>query len=193
MSEDRSAPLPPIERAAIVPWDQEAAFRRFTADFGQWWPSSTHSIGGSLVARIVFECELGGRIFEEFKDGRRYQWGRLTAWEPPQRVAFTWHPSKDESVAQDVEVTFVPQPSGGTRVVLVSSGWEKLGANAARARKGYGLGWGGILAVFEERRTVSRVVFACLSHAITLFLKVTGRLEGEIDKAGGRMPPARVS
>jgi len=193
MSQDRSTHVPPIERATTVPWSQEEAFRRFTAEFGKWWPSSTHSIGGNRVARIVFECAAGGRIFEELRDGRCYQWGRLTTWEPPQRVAFTWHPSKDESLAQEVEVTFARQPSGGTRVVLVSSGWEKLGANAARARKGYGIGWGAILAVFAQRRTFAVVLFALVSHAITLFLTITGRLEREIDKAGGRMPPARSS
>jgi hypothetical protein len=54
----------------------------------------------------------------------------------------------------------------------------------------YSLGWGGILAVFAERRTFAVIVFGLLSHAVTLFLKTTGRLEQEIDRAGGRMPPA---
>jgi uncharacterized protein YndB with AHSA1/START domain len=173
-----------------VPWPQEAAFKRFTGDFDKWWPSSTHSIGGDRVARIVFECRVGGRIFEELKDGRRYQWGTLRAWEPPRRVAFSWHLSKDAAEAQDVEVTFTAEPDGGTRVVLVSDGWEKLGSAATRARRAYSLGWDGILAVFAERRTFAVVAFGLLSHAVTLFLKSTGRLEQEIDRAGGRMPPA---
>ena len=130
---------------------------------------------------------MGGRIYEELIDGRRYQWGRVTAWEPPGRVAFTWHPSKDESVGQDVDVRFLVDGSG-TEVVLSSSGWEKLGDKAARERKGYSIGWGGILDVFAERRTAAVVIFAALSHTITLFLRLTGRLDGEIDKAGGRMP-----
>jgi uncharacterized protein YndB with AHSA1/START domain len=189
MSND-SARLPPIERSIAVPWTQEAAFKRFTADFGKWWPTATHSIGGNRVARIVFECRVGGRIIEELKDGRRYLWGTLHAWEPPHRVAFSWHPSKDAATAQDVEVTFTAEPDGGTRVVLISAGWEKLGPAAKRERRAYSLGWGGILDVFAERRTFAVVVFGLLSHAVTLFLKSTGRLEQEIDRAGGRMPPA---
>ena len=178
--------IPPIERSTSVSWGQEDAFRRFTADFAKWWPSSTHSIGGKLVERIVFECHLGGRIFEKLKDGRRYQWGKITAWDPPQRVAFTWHPSKDETMAQDVEVSFVPEKSG-TRIVLVSSGWERLGPKAGRERKGYSVGWGAILDVFARRRSAVVLIFAAISRLITLVLKVTGRLDAEIDEAGGRM------
>ena len=188
MSTNTSTPLPPIERRTSVSWNQEDAFRRFTADFAKWWPRSTHSIGGNkLIARIVFECRVGGRIYEEFTDGRRYQWGKITAWDPPGRVAFTWHPSKDESLAQDVEVRFVPNAQG-TEVILVSSGWEKLGSKAARERKGYSIGWGSILDVFAGRRTAVFVLFAIISHGITLFLKLTGRLDAEIENAGGRMP-----
>jgi uncharacterized protein YndB with AHSA1/START domain len=182
-----AVPLPPIERRTSVSWSQADAFRRFTANFATWWPSATHSIGGKRVKRIVFECRVGGRIYEELVDGRRYQWGRITAWEPPTRVAFTWHPSKDESVAQDVDVRFLVD-GAGTEVVLSSSGWEKLGDKAARERKGYSIGWGAILDVFAQRRTAPVVIFAALSHTITMFLAVTGRLEGEIEKAGGRMP-----
>jgi hypothetical protein len=190
MSSNHTTRLPPIQRSTDVQWTQEAAFKRFTADFGKWWPISTHSIGGDRVARIVFECRVGGRIFEELKDGRRYQWGTLCAWDPPRRVAFSWHPSKDAATAQDVEVTFVAEANGSTRVVLVSSGWERLGAGGARVRRAYSLGWDGILAVFAERRTFAVIAFGLLSHAITLCLTTPGRLEQEIDRAGGRMPPA---
>jgi uncharacterized protein YndB with AHSA1/START domain len=175
-----------VERSIEVSWDQATAFRRFTQDFGAWWPSGTHSIGGSLVARVVFECEVGGRIYEELKDGRRFQWGKITAWEAPRRVGFTWHPSKDESVAQDVEVTFVPE-GNGTRVTLVSTGWERLGPKARRARKAYSIGWGSILEQFVGRRGPATLIFAGISHAIGLFLRLTGRLETEIGKAGGRI------
>ena len=59
------------------------------------------------------EPQVGGRIFEEHVDGRRFQWGRVLEWEPPRRVKFTFHPSRDPATAQDVEVRFVPD-GGGT-------------------------------------------------------------------------------
>ncbi len=182
-------PLPPVVRATSVPWSPDEAFRRFTADFAKWWPVSTHSIGSDRVKRVVFECQLGGWIYEEFKDGQRFQWGRVTAWDPPRQVALTWHPSKDEEQAQDVVIRF-EAVGAGTRVTLTSTGWEKLGARAARERKGYDIGWGSILDVFAGRRTVTTFVFAFLSHAITFYFRITGRLDGEIARAGGRMPIA---
>lgn len=179
--------LPPIRRTVSVSWDPATAFRRFTADFATWWPRATHSIGGKRVRRIIFECHQGGRIIEELDDGRRFQWGRVTAFDPAeQRVAFTWHPSRDESEAQDVEVRFLPQGSG-TLVELVSGGWERLGSRARRERKGYSIGWGSVLEVFAGRKNAAFVIFGVISGAITLFLTVTGRMEASIAKAGGRI------
>jgi hypothetical protein len=86
--------LSPIVRSVLVSWDREAAFRRFTGEFASWWPWRTHSIGGSRVKRVVFEPRVGGRIFEEHVDGRRFQWGAVLEWEPPSRVKFTFHPSR---------------------------------------------------------------------------------------------------
>jgi uncharacterized protein YndB with AHSA1/START domain len=167
----------------------ESAFRRFTAQFADWWPRSTHSIGGKLVKQIVFECRDGGQIIEELVDGRRYQWGRVTLWEPPHRVGFTWHPSQNESEAQDVVISFRPDGTG-TMVELVSTGWERMAGNARRARKGYGIGWGSVLSVFAGQRSGAIVLFAIISGVATLILRITGKLERAINDAGGRLPPA---
>jgi uncharacterized protein YndB with AHSA1/START domain len=179
--------IQPIRRSVSVSWDPPTAFRRFTAEFGEWWPRATHSIGGPRVKTIVFQCRPGGLIVEELVDGRRFQWGRVTAFEPPGRVAFTWHPSRDEREAQDVEVRFIAQ-GGGTRVELVSSGWERLGARARRHRRGYDVGWGSVLEVFAGRKNAAFVIFAVLSTLLTWGLRLSGRLEATIDKAGGRLP-----
>jgi uncharacterized protein YndB with AHSA1/START domain len=177
----------PVERAVSVSWDPAAAFHRFTAQFADWWPRATHSIGGKRVKRVVFECREGGRIIEELNDGRRFQWGRVTAWDPPRRVGFSWHPSRDEREAQDVVVTFAAEGSG-TLVTLTSTGWERLGAKASTARRMYGLGWGSVLARYAGRRSAAIGVFAALSGVATFVLKLTGRLDAAIDRAGGRLP-----
>lgn len=177
---------PAVERSILVSWDQEAAFRRFTAEFGAWWPSGTHSIGGKQVKRVVFECRVGGRIYEELKDGRRFQWGTVTAFDPPTRVAFTFHPSLEKEKAQDVVVSFVPAGTG-TRVELVSTGWERLGERARVARKGYYIGWGSVLDTYAGKRSGVILLFKLISGAQTLFLRLTGKLEAQIDKAPGRM------
>ncbi|MEX2124021.1 MAG: SRPBCC domain-containing protein [Woeseia sp.] len=179
--------IPPVRRSVDVSWDPDAAFRRFTADFESWWPTATHSIGGKRVARVIFECREGGGIVEELVDGRRFQWGTVTRWDPPHAVGFSWHPSRDASTAQDVEVTFTPA-GAGTRVELTSSGWERLGAKGRRERKGYNIGWGSVMATYAGQRSVALVVFAIISAALTFVLRVTGRLNGMIDAAGGRLP-----
>ena len=182
--------LPPVERSVTVSWDQETAFRRFTSDFASWWPRRTHSIGGTRVARIVFETQVGGRIFEEHIDGRRFQWGRIVEWEPPRRVLFTFHPSCDASEAQDVEVRFVPDGSG-TRLELVASNWENLGKRAKRARSAYDMGWGYVVNVFAGRRTAGMRV---LDLAATLIGGADRLLRGgtiaAINRARGEIPSA---
>ena len=187
MTRGAQAPIPPVRRAVSVSWDPETAFRRFTDEFGDWWPRATHSIGGKLVKSITFECRAGGQIIEELVDGRRYQWGRVTAFEPPHRVSFTWHPSEPETSAQDVEITFVAEGSG-TRVELVSTGWERLGARGRRARKGYDIGWGSVLALYAGRKSAAIIIFGVVSRVMTFVLWITGRLDRTIDRAGGRLP-----
>jgi uncharacterized protein YndB with AHSA1/START domain len=187
MAKSDTAPVPPVRRGVSVSWSPEAAFHRFTADFATWWPRATHSIGGRKVKHLLFECRVGGGIIEELNDGRRYQWGTVTDFEPPRRVAFTWHPSREPHEAQDVEVTFVPEGSG-TRVELVSTGWERLGVKGRRMQKGYSIGWGAVLSAYAGRISGAMIVFAILSGLITTALRAAGKLDQSIDRAGGRLP-----
>jgi uncharacterized protein YndB with AHSA1/START domain len=187
MTKSTETAIPPIRRAVSVSWDPATAYHRWTAQFGTWWPSATHSIGGKKVKQIIFECKVGGRIIEELVDGRRYQWGTVTLVEPPHRVGFTWHPSREKDVAQDVVVTFHPEGSG-TLVELVSTGWERLGARGARERKGYSIGWRAVLDVFAGKTSAVILLFGIISRVLTFGLWVTGKLERSIDQAGGRLP-----
>ena len=182
--------IPPVERSVSVSWDQEAAFRRFTFDFACWWPWRTHSIGGERVKEVVFEPRVGGRIFEEHLDGRRFQWGQVLEWDPPRRVKFTFHPSRAPSTAQEVEVRFLPEESG-TRLQLVATKWENWGPDARRARKGYHVGWGYVLKVWAGRRTFDMRLLAALAAARGLIARLRGGTDAAIAKAGGEISGAR--
>jgi len=179
--------LPPIRRSVSVSWDQDAAFRRFTAEFGAWWPSRSHSIGGARVRRVAFEPRVGGRIFEEHGDGRRFQWGEIVLWEPPQRVKFTWHPAREPATAQDVLVEFVAEGTG-TRVELTASGWERWGENVSRAHRGYGVGWAYILNVWAGRRTAKMAGLDIVVAIIGFVRRFRGGVDGEIARARGELP-----
>ena len=69
-----------------------------------------------------------------------YVWGTVLTWEPPSRVAFSWHPGGNAETAQTVEVTFTRRGTS-TEVTLAHGGWERLGEEAALARDGYNNGW----------------------------------------------------
>jgi uncharacterized protein YndB with AHSA1/START domain len=182
-----AAPVAPVRRRVTVSWTLEAAFRRFTEEFAEWWPRASHSIGGKQVARITFECRVGGQIIEELHDGRRFLWGTVTAFERPHRVAFTWHPSMEPDQSQDVELRFTPE-GAGTLVELISTGWERLGPDAAKLRKGYDIGWGSVLDAYAGRWSVVIPMFKVMSGVHRTWLRLTGRLESEINKSGGRLP-----
>ena len=76
-------------------------------------------------------------------------WGTVTQWEPPHRVAFTWHPGTPEAEATLVEVTFTQGGPGSTVVRLVHSGWERR-PDGASAREGYDSGWEPVIGRFVE-------------------------------------------
>jgi len=118
----------------------DRAFRLFTEGMAGWWPVRTHSVGEDRAETVVFEPGLGGRIYERTLDGDEHVWGTVTAWEPPGRVVFTWHPGRGPDTEQDVEVRF-ERAGTGTRVELVHTGWERLGDRAAAVHEHYDGGW----------------------------------------------------
>ena len=167
MSSKKTQSVEPIRRSVSVSWPQAEAYRRFVEDFAKWWPSFSYSIGGSRIKRVVFEAHTGGRIFEEHKDGTRMRWGTVISLDAPRSVTFTFHPSRAESDAQLVEITFSPEGEG-TRVDLVSTGWEKMSDKARATRGGYQLGWGLVLDRFAGRFRPVMLFFSAMSFVITL-------------------------
>jgi hypothetical protein len=143
--------LTPIRKTITVPWDQEHAFRRFTHEIGAWWPLRSHSVGRERAETVVFEPGVGGRIVERIRGGQECVWGTVTAWDPPRHVSFTWHPGDERARATQVDLTFEAVP-GGTRLVLVHSRWEALGALGKLARRGYPIGWAYVLRLWADRR-----------------------------------------
>jgi uncharacterized protein YndB with AHSA1/START domain len=144
MPETKTDRIAPVRKSITVPWKPDVAFRRFTDGIAEWWPLSTHSVSESAESTCAFEGEMGGRIYETGPDGAEHLWGTVTAWEPPRRLAFTWHPGRPEDTRQEVEVAF-HAAGEGTRVELVHTGWEHLGNAAAETRAGYERGWDFVL------------------------------------------------
>jgi uncharacterized protein YndB with AHSA1/START domain len=143
-----------IRKSIRVERPPQIAFRIFCEAIGEWWPKGP-SFKGDRSDTII-EGRVGGRFFERYVDGTEYEIGRVTAYQPPSLVAFTWRaPSWD--VSTQVEIRFSPE-AGGTRVELEHSGWEQS-AKTRDARNNYDSGWGTILghylAAFERSEKIA--------------------------------------
>lgn len=148
--DEKQVEIAPVEKIFQVNLPVERAFRLFTEEIHTWWPLETHSVGGDRATTCVFETKVGGRIYEIQEDGAESEWGRVLAWEPPSHVTFTWHPGRDESTAQEVQVTFDAE-TGGTRVHLIHKDWELLGDLAQKTRQGYDTGWEVVLGRYSQQ------------------------------------------
>ena len=133
-----------IRKSIRVERPPEISFKVFCEEIGAWWPGGF----GGKDTRLSMETRVGGRFFETRPDGAEYEIGRLTAYEPPRVVAFTWRaPSWD--VTTQVEVRFVAEGAGATRIELEHSGWEQ-DAKIRETQKNYNAGWETILAHYQK-------------------------------------------
>jgi uncharacterized protein YndB with AHSA1/START domain len=138
-----------VRKSVVVACPVERAFEVFTREVGSWWPTHTHSIGAEKITEIVFEEQLGGRIYETHADGGEGEWGRVLLWEPPSRFAMSWHPGHDAARAMRLEVSFAAEGEG-TRVDLEHTGWELLADEAAGAVSAYDEGWDYVLGYYTR-------------------------------------------
>jgi uncharacterized protein YndB with AHSA1/START domain len=131
-----------IRKSIWVARPPETSFRVFCEEMSEWWPGGF----GGKDARPRLELHVGGRFYEQRADGSEYDIGRVTAYQPPSIVAFSWHaPSWD--VVTQVEVRFTPE-AGGTRIELEHRGFEQ-DAKTRDARKSYDSGWESILGYYQ--------------------------------------------
>jgi uncharacterized protein YciI/uncharacterized protein YndB with AHSA1/START domain len=136
------APQPPLRRELVVDADPGLAFAVFTERIGSWWPLGSFGVYGAQ-ASVAFR---DGEIVETAPGRPDSVWGRVTTWEPPDRLTFTWHPGAAPERATLVAVTFVAQGEQ-TLVRLEHTGWEVY-ADPAAARTEYGNGWPTVLGCF---------------------------------------------
>ena len=100
---------------------------------------------------LRFEPHVGGRFLEVHDDetGEGYEIGRISAWEPGKKIAYTWRQSDwPEDAITNVELTFEPV-DGGTRVRMRQTGWERVPGGGDIA-KGYSEGASTLLAWYAE-------------------------------------------
>jgi len=127
-----------VRKKIVVPASQQRAFEVFTAGFGDFKPRE-HNLMASPIARTVFEPRVGGHIVDVADDGSECRWARILAYEPYDRVVFSWDIGPDWRLvadpgnASEVEVRFIPESPERTRVELEhrhldrhGPGWEAV-------------------------------------------------------------------
>jgi uncharacterized protein YndB with AHSA1/START domain len=155
MSERRAATA--VHHVVVVDAPIETAFRVFTDDFGRFKPPE-HNMLGAEIAETVFEGRVGGHIYDRGVDGSECRWARVLAFEPPTRVVFSWDISPswqietDQAKASEVEVRFVAETPGRTRVELEHRHLHRHGSGWEAVREGIdgGQGWPLYLSRFTE-------------------------------------------
>jgi uncharacterized protein YndB with AHSA1/START domain len=146
----------PVRKSVLVKAAAPRAFEVFTQRMSHWWKPS-HSINASPLVAAIIEPHEGGRWFERGADGSECQWGRVLVWEPPARLVLAWQINAqwqfDADLVTELEVRFLPDGDGMTRVELEHRCLERFGDNAAAIRDALDSpdGWNGLLAAFAEQ------------------------------------------
>ena len=147
-----------VRQELVVRAPIERAFNVFTEGYATWNPPE-HHIGEADIETSVMEPREGGRWYEVGVDGKECDWGRVLAWEPPNRVVLAWMISPqwkhdpDPARASEVEVRFTALGDDETRVELEhrkldrhGEGWE--GVSEAVGSEG---GWPGALELYRAQ------------------------------------------
>lgn len=129
----------PLRVSFDVACSQAHAFRTWTDRISTWWPRD-HTVSGRAEL-VVLQGDVGGRIYERTPEGTEHDWGEVTVWDPPERLAYRWHLGTDRSSATDVSIRFVAREATRTTVEIEQQGWERLGDAGPqwRARNKVGL------------------------------------------------------
>lgn len=138
-----------IRKTVVVRCDAETAFRTWTERINVWWPKG-HSRSGDPDTTIVLERRLGGRLYERTSQGVEFEWGRVTAWDPPHYFAYHWYLGSGPERPTWVDVRFVSQEAGGTRVEVSHRGPEFIGENWTRNNARYDAAWEAVLPAYIE-------------------------------------------
>ncbi len=127
-----------LQLEIVIDVPVEHAFGTFTERFDEIKPREQNLLAVP-IERTVLEPRVGGTIHDVGTDGTTCTWARVLAYEPPNRLVFSWDLSPtfqveaDPTRCSEVEVTFTSVGPEQTQVRLEhrhldrhGEGWENL-------------------------------------------------------------------
>jgi uncharacterized protein YndB with AHSA1/START domain len=143
-----------IAKSITVQCGIDTAFRIWTEKMDLWWPKD-HLVNNDPNTQIILEGRVGGRFYERTTGGAEYDWGTITIWEPPYRLAYTWNRGSTAERPTRVEVRFTAVEQNRTRVDVEHRGPEYVGELWRRTSPRYKVAWEHVLPSYAsacERR-----------------------------------------
>jgi uncharacterized protein YndB with AHSA1/START domain len=161
MSREAPAQATTVRAQVVVQAPMDHAFRVFTEGIGSWFPREYNLLPVDIAER-VFEPRVDGHVYDRGIDGSECHWARVLAYEPPRRVVISWdidprwQIETDAKKTSEVEVLFISEGPGRTRVELEHRNLERHGEGWEQIRSAVGGdgGWPGCLGKFAERLAV---------------------------------------
>jgi uncharacterized protein YndB with AHSA1/START domain len=127
-----------VRKQVVVDAPIDRAFSVFTDRFGDFKPPE-HNLLQAPIAETMLEAKVGGHIVDRAVDGSECRWARILAFDPPDRVVFSWDigprwtVETDPAQTSEVEVQFFAESPDRTRVELEhrhidrhGPGWEAV-------------------------------------------------------------------
>ncbi len=139
----------------------ERAFQVFTEEIGLWWkPSAFFAFTPRSPGEMAFEADAAGRrLVERLANGKVFEVGRVSVWEPPSRLVVGWRQATfTPEQATEVEVRF-EAVGDQTRITVTHTGWDSVpGEHVAKHgfpevlfMRRHGEWWQALLAALEAR------------------------------------------
>lgn len=137
-----------VRREIVVEAPIDRAFQVFVEEFDRIKPRE-HNMLTVDIAETVFEPRVGGHIYDRGTDGSECRWARVLAYEPPDRLVFSWdigphwQLEADLDRASEVEVRFTAESPDRTRLELEHRHLDRHGEGWEGLREGVGAdqGW----------------------------------------------------
>ncbi|MGI8627369.1 MAG: SRPBCC family protein [Geodermatophilaceae bacterium] len=130
-----------VRKQIVVEAPIERAFTVFTDRFGDFKPTE-HNLLQAAIAKTVFEPRVGGHIYDFGVDGSECRWARVLAYEPLERVVFSWdigaqwQLETEPENTSEVEVRVVAETPQRTRIELEHRNIDRHGPGWEAVRDG---------------------------------------------------------